>query len=224
MSSDIAQPRGESKSARGPSSRTSHIEGSWLQGSRSTAELNAAALKQLGLSVELLSGDQRASVEDLAERLGIDNWSASASPEDKLAHVEALQAQGESVVMVGDGINDVPVLAGAEVSIAMNGATDLARTRADAVLLSPHLSRIVEAIEVSRSTRHIIRQNLGWALCYNLTALPLAACGLVPPWLAAIGMSASSLVVVGNALRLSRPHRSALTDATPRPNARTEPL
>jgi Cu2+-exporting ATPase len=191
---------------------------------RDDAPATVSALKQLGLSVELLSGDQRASVEDLAERLGIDNWSASASPEDKLAHVEALQAQGESVVMVGDGINDVPVLAGAEVSIAMNGATDLARTRADAVLLSPHLSRIVEAIEVSRSTRRIIRQNLGWALCYNLTALPLAACGLVPPWLAAIGMSASSLVVVGNALRLSRPHRSALTDATPRPNARTEPL
>ncbi|WP_304526193.1 heavy metal translocating P-type ATPase [Halomonas sp. I5-271120] len=191
---------------------------------RDDAPTTVRALKRLGLSVELLSGDQEASVEDLAQQLGIEGWRAGASPEDKLAHVEALQAQGESVVMVGDGINDVPVLAGAEVSIAMNGATDLARTRADAVLLSPHLTRIVEAIEVSRATRRIIRQNLGWALCYNLTALPLAACGLVPPWLAAIGMSASSLVVVGNALRLGRPHRSVVTAATPPPQARTEPL
>jgi Cu2+-exporting ATPase len=191
---------------------------------RDDAPATVQALKRLGLSVELLSGDQRGSVEALAQRLGIEDWRAGASPEDKLAHVQALQAQGESVVMVGDGINDVPVLAGAEVSIAMNGATDLARTRADAVLLSPHLSRIVEAIEVSRATRRIIRQNLGWALCYNLTALPLAACGLIPPWLAAIGMSASSLVVVGNALRLGRPRRSVLSEVTTPLNASTEPL
>ncbi|WP_242457975.1 heavy metal translocating P-type ATPase [Halomonas sp. YLGW01] len=181
---------------------------------RDDALESVQALRRLGLSVELLSGDQAPAVEDLARRLGIDDWRSGASPEDKLTHIEALQSQGESVVMVGDGINDVPVLAGAEVSIAMNGATDLARTRADAVLLSSQLTRIVEAIEVSRATRRIIRQNLGWALCYNLFALPLAACGLVPPWLAAIGMSASSLVVVGNALRLGRARRGVLDEAT----------
>ncbi|WP_168015940.1 heavy metal translocating P-type ATPase [Halomonas salinarum] len=191
---------------------------------RDDALATVQALKHLGLTVELLSGDHETAVADLAHRLGIDDWQAGASPESKLAHVEALQARGETVVMVGDGINDVPVLAGAEVSIAMNGATDLARTRADAVLLSPHLSRIVEAIEVSRDTRRIIRQNLGWALCYNLTALPLATCGLVPPWLAAIGMSASSLVVVGNALRLGRARKSVLADATPPAHPQIEPV
>ncbi|WP_458525548.1 heavy metal translocating P-type ATPase [Onishia taeanensis] len=189
---------------------------------RDDALMTVSSLKRLGLSVELLSGDHPATVEDLARRLGIEAWRSGASPEDKLAHIEALQARGESVVMVGDGINDVPVLAGAEVSIAMNGATDLARTRADAVLLNPRLARIVEAIETSRATRRIIRQNLGWALCYNLTALPMAACGLVPPWLAAIGMSASSLVVVGNALRLGRTRRSVLDEAGASPTPATE--
>ncbi|MBB3191333.1 heavy metal translocating P-type ATPase [Halomonas cerina] len=163
-----------------------------------------AALKAQGLEVELLSGDTPSAVEAMAERLGIATWRASASPEAKLARIQALQAAGERVAMVGDGINDIPVLAGADVALAMNGATDLARTRADAVLLGPHLMRIVEAIEISRATQRIIRQNLLWALIYNLAALPLAALGFVPPWLAAIGMSASSLIVVGNALRLSR--------------------
>jgi P-type Cu2+ transporter len=173
-------------------------------GVRDDAAATIKALQALGLSVELLSGDTQDAVESLANQLDITTWHAGISPEGKLARMKELQAAGETVVMIGDGINDVPVLAGADVAIAMNGATDLARTRADAVLLSPRLMRIFEAIEISRATRRIMRQNMIWSVCYNFSALPLAAMGLVPPWLAAIGMSLSSLVVVGNALRLSR--------------------
>ncbi|MFG6159285.1 heavy metal translocating P-type ATPase [Halomonas sp. 1390] len=182
---------------------------------REDARETVEALKARGLAVELLSGDTESAVAALARRLGIATWQAAASPEDKLARIRSLQAAGERVAMVGDGINDVPVLAGADVAIAMNGATDLARTRADAVLLGPRLGRIVEAIATSRATRRIIRQNLAWSLIYNVSALPLAAMGFVPPWLAAIGMSASSLVVVGNALRLTRagPDRPAGADS-----------
>lgn len=186
---------------------------------REDAAATVDALKAMGIEVSLLSGDTPATVSALAGRLGIDDWHAAASPEDKLAHIEARQASGETVVMVGDGINDVPVLAGADVSIAMNGATDLARTSADAVLLSPRLGRIVEAIELTRATRRIIRQNLIWSVCYNFTALPIAATGIVAPWVAAIGMSASSLVVVGNALRLTRmqPTSPQATSLRPEP-------
>ncbi|MDZ7854033.1 MAG: heavy metal translocating P-type ATPase [Halomonas sp.] len=182
---------------------------------REDARETVMALQERGLAVELLSGDTAVTVADMARRLGIDTWQAAATPEEKLARLQALQDGGERVAMVGDGINDVPVLAGADVAIAMNGATDLARTRADAILLSPRLGRIVEAIETGRATRRIIRQNLTWSLVYNISALPLAAMGFVPPWLAAIGMSASSLVVVGNALRLTRdtPSRQAERDA-----------
>ena len=173
-------------------------------GIRDDAAATVDALHAQGFSVELLSGDTEDAVESLASQLGIATWHSGTSPEGKLARLKELQAAGETVLMVGDGINDVPVLAGADVAIAMNGATDLARTRADAILLSPRLMRIFEAIEISRATRRIMRQNMIWSVCYNFSALPLAAMGLVPPWLAAIGMSLSSLVVVGNALRLSR--------------------
>lgn len=173
-------------------------------GVRVDAAATIAALQAKGLNVELLSGDTADAVESLADQLNITTWHAGTSPEGKLARLRELQAAGETVLMIGDGINDVPVLAGADVAIAMNGATDLARTRADAVLLSPRLMRIFDAIEISRATRRIMRQNMIWSVCYNFSALPLAAMGLVPPWLAAIGMSLSSLVVVGNALRLSR--------------------
>ncbi|PXX98475.1 heavy metal translocating P-type ATPase [Halomonas sp. LBP4] len=183
---------------------------------REDAADTITALQALGLQVELLSGDTPEAVGRLAARLGIATWQASASPEDKLARIRSLQAGGEKVAMVGDGINDVPVLAGADVAIAMNGATDLARTSADAVLLSPRLARIVEAIEISRATRRVMRQNMIWSVCYNVSALPLAAIGIVPPWVAALGMSASSLVVVGNALRLNR-FRSAAAPFVPTP-------
>ncbi|MCD6438115.1 heavy metal translocating P-type ATPase [Vreelandella alkaliphila] len=173
-------------------------------GIREDAAQTVAALQARGLEVELLSGDTQEAVESLAEQLNITTWHAGKSPEGKLARLRELQASGERVVMIGDGINDVPVLAGADVAIAMNGATDLARTRADAILLSPRLMRIFEAIDISCATRRIMRQNMLWSVCYNFSALPLAAMGLIPPWLAAIGMSLSSLIVVGNALRLTR--------------------
>lgn len=188
-------------------------------GVRDDAAQTITALRESGLAVELLSGDTPDAVEELARQLGITTWHAGTSPEGKLARIQNLQAEGECVVMVGDGINDVPVLAGADVAIAMNSATDLARTRADAVLLSPRLTRIADAVDISRATRRVMRQNMLWSVCYNFTAMPLAALGLVPPWLAAIGMSFSSLVVVGNALRLTRWKRQNQESANVSPSA-----
>src|SRR5690606_18934962 len=121
-----------------------------------------------------------------------------------LSHLARRQAEGDKVLMIGDGINDVPVLSGADVSVAMASASDLAQTRADAVLLNDHLSVIADAFDIAQRTKAIIRQNLRFSLVYNLLALPLAAAGLVPPWLAALGMTASSLIVIFNALRLTR--------------------
>ncbi|MFO8044861.1 MAG: heavy metal translocating P-type ATPase [Halomonas sp.] len=190
---------------------------------REDAADTVAALKALGLKVELLSGDTPDAARDLARRLEIATWRGSASPEDKLARIRECQAAGEKVAMVGDGINDIPVLAGADVAIAMNGATDLARTSADAILLSPRLSRIVEAVEISRATRRIMRQNMIWSVCYNFIAMPIAAMGFIPPWLAAMGMSVSSLVVVGNALRLNRFRSRAMPESVPLPTPSSEP-
>ncbi|WP_139363659.1 heavy metal translocating P-type ATPase [Oceanospirillum linum] len=170
---------------------------------RSGAKDAVSALQSLGLEVDLLSGDQSGAVSVIAQSIGIRNIRSGASPEDKLAYIRQLQEQGERIIMVGDGVNDIPVLAGADISIAMGTATDLAKTSADAILMSGQLQRIPEGITLSQKTRRIIRQNLTWAAGYNLTALPLAAAGVIPPYLAAIGMSASSLIVALNALRLN---------------------
>ncbi len=159
-------------------------------------------LKSHGIAIELLSGDQPAAVSYLAKQLGIDTFTACATPGDKLSHLSARQAAGDKVLMIGDGINDVPVLAGADVSVAMASASDLAQTRADAVLLNNQLIVIADALAIARRTKAVIRQNLRFSLLYNLLALPLAAAGMIPPWLAAIGMTASSLIVIFNALRL----------------------
>jgi Cu2+-exporting ATPase len=125
-------------------------------------------------------------------------------PEDKLARVRDLQAAGRRVAMVGDGINDAPVLAGADVSLAVSGSAALARQSADLVLLHPSLSRVAAAVDIAHRTRRIIRQNIAWAIGYNLLALPLAASGRIEPWIAALAMVASSLTVTLNALRLAR--------------------
>lgn len=169
---------------------------------REEAAATVAALKSRGLEVHLLSGDVQASVDRVAAELGIEHAQGALLPQAKLEAIRELQAGGGVVAMVGDGVNDAPVLAGAEVSLAMGGGTQLAHASADMVLLSENLNHLVEGVDVSRNTLSIIRQNLAWAVIYNLVALPLAAAGIVPPWLAAIGMSLSSLLVVLNALRL----------------------
>jgi Cu2+-exporting ATPase len=170
---------------------------------RADAPAALADLQRLGLRLHLLSGDAEAAVKATAQQLGVDDWHAGALPEDKLAYVKALQQQGRIVAMVGDGINDAPVLAGAQVSIAMGEGADVAQAAADMVMLGSRLATLGEGVELARKTQQIIRQNLGWALGYNLIAIPAAALGFVTPWLAGIGMSASSLLVVLNALRLS---------------------
>ena len=180
---------------------------------RPGAQALISTLRARGLALELLSGDSSGAVARLADTLGIDTYTAGARPEDKLQRLQEVQARGEKVVMVGDGINDVPVLSSADVSVAMASASDLAQTRADAVFLNSDLAVLAGIFELAKRTRQVIRQNLLLSLGYNVVALPLAAAGLVPPWLAAIGMTSSSLVVVFNALRL---HRAPATGLAPR--------
>lgn len=165
-------------------------------------------LRALGLQVHLASGDSQDKVDAFADRLELSGSAhARQTPEDKLALVQSLQAQGRVVAMVGDGLNDAPVLAGADVSLAMGEGAPLAQRAADLVLTGTGLLRIPEAIAVARRTRRIIRENLAWALAYNIGAIPLAAAGLVTPWVAALGMALSSLLVTLNALRLVRSPR-----------------
>ena len=165
-------------------------------------------LQQLGIEVSLLSGDGVTTVQRTAERLGITQYAGQLLPQDKLQRLRALQAQGKIVAMVGDGVNDAPVLAAAQVSIAMGQGAEVAQASADMVMMNGQLERLADAILVARQTAQVIRQNLTWAALYNLAAIPAAALGLVTPWMAGIGMSASSLLVVLNALRLSRDARA----------------
>ena len=171
---------------------------------RGDARAAIDALRAQGVRTEICSGDSDLAVAGLAGMLGVDEASARQSPEAKLAHVRTRQATGEVVAMVGDGINDAPVLAGADVSVALAEGAALAQRAADVVVTSPSLSRIPEAIAIARRARRLVRQNFGWAIAYNLLALPLAASGAVTPWQAALGMAGSSLVVTLNALRLTR--------------------
>jgi Cu2+-exporting ATPase len=170
---------------------------------RPGAKALVQALRADGIAVALLSGDQSGAVAHLATALGIETFVAGASPDDKLSHLHTWQQQGDKVLMMGDGINDVPVLSGADVSVAMAAASDLAQTRADSVLLNDDLMVVHEAMVIARRTRRIIKQNLRFSLAYNILALPLASAGWIAPWMAAIGMTASSLVVIFNSLRLN---------------------
>jgi Cu2+-exporting ATPase len=171
---------------------------------RPDAHAAIAALRAQGLTVHLSSGDAADSVARFARTLAIADAAARQSPQAKLAGVRALQSRGRVVCMVGDGLNDAPVLAGADVSLAVSDGAALAQRAADLVMTGPSLMRIPAAIALARRTRRVICQNLAWAVGYNLLALPLAAMGLVTPWLAALGMALSSLTVTLNALRLTR--------------------
>jgi len=162
------------------------------------------ALRNLRMAVTLVSGDRKAVVERLAERAGIVHWRADARPDDKRGFIAALQRDNAVVAMIGDGVNDAPALAQADVSIAMGEASALAQWTADIVVLGQDIANVGFAFVMARRTFAVIRQNLGWAIGYNLVAIPLAATGHVSPLVASIGMSVSSLVVVANALRLMR--------------------
>ncbi|MBM3392572.1 MAG: heavy metal translocating P-type ATPase [Betaproteobacteria bacterium] len=160
------------------------------------------SLKAAGCRVSLLSGDAEDAVRQVAAALGIEAAHGGMTPQDKHDHLVALQEAGAIVAMVGDGVNDAPVLAQAQVSVAMGGGTELARNQADIVLLGDQIGRLFDAVLLARRTQRIVRQNLGWAFAYNVSAIPLAMFGWITPWMAGIGMSASSLLVVMNALRL----------------------
>ncbi len=169
---------------------------------RNDAKTLIDTLKARGMKLSILSGDDLATVRHIGDQLGIEDCRGGLKPADKLAALQAMQAAGEVVMMLGDGVNDAPVLAAAQVSLAMGGGTQVARATSDIVLLCERLPEVAHALNVSRQTMSVMHQNFAWAIAYNLIAVPVAALGFVSPWLASIGMSASSLIVVVNALRL----------------------
>ncbi len=170
---------------------------------RADAVSTVANLRHAGLAVHMLSGDRHAAASGIAAELGITSVLAECTPGAKLAFLRELQAQGHRVVMVGDGLNDAPVLAGANVSFAVGRSTALAQSQADFVVLGEQLLRVPQTLRLARRTMRVVRQNLAWALVYNVACIPLAVVGWIPAWLAGLGMAASSLLVVLNALRLS---------------------
>jgi len=180
-------------------------------GSRLTLEELFAS----GLDVRILSGDAEVVVARVAASLGVSRWCAQQRADMKLQIIREMQAQGRTVLMVGDGANDGPVLAAADVSMTVQGATELANSSADFILTAESLQLVMRAFVISRRAAQLIRQNLIWALVYNAAVMPLAMSGALKPWMAALGMSASSLLVVLNATRLSRlSKRRKLTGTT----------
>jgi P-type Cu2+ transporter len=157
-----------------------------------------------GLQVEVLSGDKVESVQRVANVIGIHHVFGGCSPQDKLSHIHALQDKGRKVLMVGDGLNDGPVLASAHVSIAMGQAVPLAQAQSDFVVMSGQLAMVTHLMQQAKRTMRIVRQNLTWAAIYNAVCVPLAVAGMLPAWLAGLGMALSSLLVILNAARLSR--------------------
>jgi Cu2+-exporting ATPase len=190
---------------------------------RPNAQATVDALKAQGLTVLIVSGDAEAKVASVAAQLGVSEWHARQLPADKLDRLTALRAVGARVMVVGDGVNDAPVLAGADVAIALSTAAELAQASSDIVLTVERFDALAPARTLARRTLAIVQQNQRWALIYNLTAVPLAALGFVPPWLAALGMSLSSLCVVLNALRIGRdPERARASRRPARATLRAE--
>lgn len=171
---------------------------------REDAAAAMAALRAAGIEPALLSGDAPARVQRVAQRLELPVAQAGATPERKLEAVREAQARGEVVAMVGDGVNDAPVLAQADVSFAMGDGALVARVHADAILPSQRLQALADARSIAARTMRVVRQNIAWAALYNLACIPLALAGWLPPWAAGLGMATSSLLVVGNSLRLAR--------------------
>jgi len=161
------------------------------------------ALQENNITVEVLSGDRLPSVQRIANMVGIHTVFANCTPQDKLEHIQALQKQGHQVAMVGDGLNDGPVLASAHVSIAMGQAVPLAQAQSDFVVMGGQLALVPHLITQAKRTMRIVKQNLIWAAAYNAVCVPLAVVGLLPAWLAGLGMALSSLLVILNAARLS---------------------
>ncbi len=185
-------------------------DGRWLaswqlsEDVREDAPQTVQALKELGMDVWLLSGDHAASVQQVAQQVGITHAVAHCTPQDKLQRMQAAQARGARVAMVGDGLNDGPVLAGAHVSMAFGNAVPLAQSKSDLVLMGGELKVVAQSVQLARRTLRVVRQNLIWAAAYNAICVPLAVVGWLPAWLAGLGMAFSSLWVVLNALRLTR--------------------
>lgn len=171
---------------------------------KANTPMAVAALQQAQLAVELLSGDQWHTVKNTANLVGIRVFQAACSPNDKLQRLQALKQQGKKVLMVGDGLNDGPILASAHVSIAMGKGVPLTLAHADYVLLNGDISQIPALIKHAQKTMRIIKQNIAWAVIYNGVCVPLAFFGWLNPWQAGLGMAASSLIVVLNALRLGQ--------------------
>ena len=188
---------------------------------RGDARDTVDGLRSLGLAVTLASGDRREAVGHVARRLDIPDAAHRLRPEDKLARLRDLQARGDKVLMIGDGINDGPVLAAADVSMAMGHGSSIAHAAGDLLLLRDSLASLPESVRVARRTMQVVRQNMRWAVAYNLAAVPVAALGLMPPWVAAIGMSLSSLLVVLNARRIVTESRPSPVAA---PGAAAEPV
>ncbi len=182
---------------------------------RPEARAVVQALQREGVAVHMLSGDRVASVRRVAVQAGIAQAQGDCTPGGKLAALQALQSQGHQVAMVGDGLNDGPVLAGAHVSFAFGSAVPLARSRADFVVLGGSLVLVLQALLLARKTLRVVRQNLWWAALYNALCVPLAVLGFMPAWLAGLGMAVSSLLVVLNASRLAR--LAGETGAVPAP-------
>ncbi len=171
---------------------------------RPDAAAAVAGLRGAGLQVLLLSGDRDAAAQRVAAQAGIQEAAGDCAPQDKWQRLQALQARGRHVAMVGDGLNDGPVLAGAHVSFAFGRAVPLAQAQSDFVVLGDQLGRVPQALWLARRTLRVVRQNLAWAAAYNALCVPLAIAGWMPAWLAGLGMAASSLLVVLNAARLAR--------------------